>query len=89
MDFYWMAKGRADPLAYFERHPGRFHLCHLKDMDRSGGITDVGAGRLDFPAILRRREQAGLRHFYVEHDHPRHPLESIRASHRFLRRLEL
>jgi sugar phosphate isomerase/epimerase len=87
MDFYWMASGRADPLAYFDRHPGRFHLCHLKDMDRGGAMADVGSGRLDFPALLARRDQAGLRHFYVEHDRPRDPLASIRASYRYLRRL--
>jgi sugar phosphate isomerase/epimerase len=89
MDFYWMASGRADPLVYFQRHPGRFHLCHLKDMAPSGDMADVGAGRLDFRAILRRREQAGLRHFYVEHDHPGDPLESVRASYRYLRGLEV
>jgi sugar phosphate isomerase/epimerase len=88
MDFYWMASGRADPLAYFRRHPGRFHLCHLKDMDGRGRMADVGAGRLDFRAILGRREQAGLRHFYVEHDHPGNPVASIEASHRYLRGLE-
>lgn len=87
MDFYWMASGRADPLTYFDRHPGRFHLCHLKDMDRGGGMADVGSGRLDFPALLARRKQAGLRHFYVEHDRPPDPLASIRASYRYLRGL--
>ncbi len=89
MDFYWMASGRADPLVYFQRHPGRFHLCHLKDMDSRGDMADVGAGRLDFHTLLGRRQQAGLRHFYVEHDHPGDPLASIAASHRYLRRLAL
>lgn len=89
MDFYWMASGRADPLMYFERHPGRFHLCHLKDRDRRGRMADVGDGHLDFPAILRGRERAGLRHYFVERDDPPDPLASIRASYRFLRRLEL
>jgi sugar phosphate isomerase/epimerase len=88
MDLYWLTRGGADPVRYFERHPGRFHLCHLKDMDRRGGMADVGAGRLDFPAILRRRKQAGLRHFYVEHDHPGDPLDSIRNSYQFLRSLD-
>jgi sugar phosphate isomerase/epimerase len=88
MDVYWMASGRADPLVYFQRHPGRFRLCHLKDMDQGGDMADVGAGRLDFRAIIQRREQAGLRHFFVEHDHPAEPLDSIRASHRYLRELE-
>jgi sugar phosphate isomerase/epimerase len=87
MDFYWMASGRADPMVYFQRFPGRFHLCHLKDMGRGGAMADVGAGRLDFPALLRRRDQAGLRHFYVEHDNPHDPLASIRASYRYLRNL--
>lgn len=89
MDFYWMASGRADSLAYFRRHPGRFHLCHLKDMDGRGEMADVGAGQLDFGALLRSREEAGLRHFYVEHDRPREPMRSVGASYRFLRELEL
>lgn len=88
MDFYWMARGRADPLVYFRRHPGRFHLCHMKDMDRKGEMADVGAGRLNFRTLLGRREQAGLRHFYVEHDRPRDPLGSITASYRYLRSLD-
>ena len=89
MDFYWMASGRAEPLTYFQRHPGRFHLCHLKDMERGGGMADVGAGQLDFPGLLRHRERAGLRHFYVEHDNPHDPVASITASLRYLRELQL
>jgi sugar phosphate isomerase/epimerase len=89
MDFYWMTRGGGDPLAYFERHPGRFHLCHIKDMDRDGEMTEVGSGRIDFRAILRRRETAGLKHFFVEHDHPARPLDSIRQSYEYLRRLEV
>lgn len=88
MDFYWMTRGGGDPLAYFGRHPGRFHLCHLKDMDRRGEMADVGAGRIDFRKILHHRAEAGLRHFYVEHDHPADPPASIRASYQFLRSLE-
>ncbi len=51
-------------------------------------MADVGTGRLDFPAILLRRKQAGLRHFYVEHDHPGDPVDSIRNSYEFLRSLD-
>ena len=87
LDLYWMTKGKRDPLAYFNHHPGRFRLCHLKDMDERGKMTEVGRGRIDFQAILRRRDQAGLRHFFVEHDHPREPLESIRESYQHARSL--
>jgi sugar phosphate isomerase/epimerase len=87
VDFYWMAKAGRDPLRYFAAHGGRFRLCHLKDIDERGKITEVGRGRLDFQALLRRRNQAGLRHFFVEHDNPREPLESIRDSYRHARSL--
>jgi sugar phosphate isomerase/epimerase len=52
-------------------------------------MADVGTGRIDFRKILRYREAAGLKHFYVEHDHPSDPLGSIRVSYAFLQRLEL
>jgi sugar phosphate isomerase/epimerase len=89
MDFYWMTRGGGNPLAYFKGHPGRFHLCHLKDMDRRGEMADVGTGRIDFREILQHRAEAGLRHFFVEHDHPGDPRASIRASYGFLRKLDV
>ena len=84
LDLYWMTKGERDPLAYFHHHPGRFRLCHLKDMDQRGRMTEVGRGRIDFPTILNQQEKAGLRHFFVEHDHPPDPIASIRASYNYL-----
>jgi sugar phosphate isomerase/epimerase len=89
MDFYWITRGGGNPLAYFKAHPGRFHLCHMKDMDRRGEMADVGSGRIDFRKILQQRKAAGLQHFFVEHDHPADKLASIRASYKFLHSLEL
>lgn len=87
MDLYWVAKAGRDPLRYFAAHGGRFRLCHLKDMDRGGRITEVGRGQIDFERILAQRQKAGLRHFFVEHDHPRDPLSSIRTSYQNLLKL--
>jgi sugar phosphate isomerase/epimerase len=87
VDFYWMAKAGRDPLPYFAAHRNRFRLCHLKDIDGRGRITEVGSGRLDFRRILSQRDQAGLRHFFVEHDEPRDPAASIRTSYEYLRKL--
>jgi sugar phosphate isomerase/epimerase len=87
MDLYWIAKAGRDPLRYFAAHPGRFRLCHLKDMDREGGITEVGTGTLEFRKILAQRQKAGLRHYFVEHDHPRDPLASVQASYNYLNAL--
>jgi sugar phosphate isomerase/epimerase len=84
VDLYWMAKAGRDPLRYFGAHSGRFRLCHLKDIDSNGNVADVGSGRLDFAQILRQRRKAGLRHFFVEHDQPANPLQSIRTSYHYL-----
>jgi sugar phosphate isomerase/epimerase len=87
MDLYWITKGGQDPLMYFDRYPGRFPLVHVKDMDDTGGFADVGSGRIDFARIFARSETAGIRHYLVEHDNPRSPMDSIEASHRYLREL--
>ncbi len=84
LDLFWIRRGGYDPLAYFERFPGRFALCHVKDMDEEGNMLDVGAGVIDFAAIFARSEQAGLTHYIVEHDRPESPIESIRNSYRHL-----
>jgi sugar phosphate isomerase/epimerase len=88
LDLFWIVKGGQDPLDYITRHPGRFHLVHVKDMDAEGRMVDVGAGRIDFRPIFAHSTQAGLRHCFVEHDQPADPFASIQASYEHLRRLE-
>jgi sugar phosphate isomerase/epimerase len=87
MDLYWIAKAGRDPLRYFAAHPGRFRLCHLKDMDRRGEIVDVGRGTLDLRGILTQRRKAGLQHYFVEHDNPPDPMASIERSYNYLNTL--
>jgi sugar phosphate isomerase/epimerase len=89
LDLYWVTKAGADPLTYISRHPGRVHLVHVKD---SAGapehrMVDVGQGTIDFARIFARREQAGIRHAFVEHDDPANPLETLRVSYEHLARL--
>lgn len=90
MDIFWTVKGGGDPLSYFERFPGRFTMVHVKDMRDPRGaqeMTEVGAGSIDFSRIFAQSERAGLVHYFVEHDDPTDPLESIRTSYLNLRRL--
>jgi sugar phosphate isomerase/epimerase len=89
LDLYWVTKGGADPLTYFSRTPGRVQLVHVKD---SAGApehrqVDVGQGTIDFKKIFARREQAGIRHAFVEHDDPANPIETLRVSYEYLSRL--
>ncbi len=90
MDLYWITKAGADPFDYFRRFPGRFPLVHVKD---SAGppahqMTEVGKGTIDFKRLFAARRQAGMRHFFVEHDNPADPMASVGTSFRYLDSLE-
>ena len=88
MDLFWIIQGGGDPFDYFRRYPGRFSLVHVKDMAADGAMVDVGAGQIDFAALFRQRTQAGIRHYFVEHDNPDTAFGSIEASYTHLRQLE-
>jgi sugar phosphate isomerase/epimerase len=90
LDLYWITKAGGDPLAYFERWPGRFFAVHIKDMDATPQreMSDVGAGIIDFARILAKSRDAGFKHYFVEHDKPAPPaLESVRRSFAHLQEL--
>lgn len=90
MDLYWVTAGGKAPLDYFARWPGRIRLVHIKDSKGppKHEMTDVGSGVIPWAEILRHHKQAGIEHYFVEHDEPKDALASIAASYRFLRRLE-
>lgn len=84
MDLFWVTKAGADPLAYFEKYPGRFKIWHVKDMDNQGRFAPVGQGSIDFARILAQKEQSGMLYYMVEQDMTfdgLDPLEAIKISH--------
>ena len=85
MDLYWAIDAGINPVGYFKRYPGRFPLCHVKDMTGDGRMVDVGSGAVDFAKIFAHSELAGLEHYVVEHDQPENPLESVTNSFKALR----
>jgi len=69
MDLYWISKAGQDPVAYFEKYPGRFAMWHVKDMEAgTKAITEVGNGTIDFDRIFKARKKAGLKYWFVEQD---------------------
>jgi len=87
MDLYWATKGGADPNSYFNQYPGRFPLVHVKGMAKDGSMTSVGAdNRIDWKRIFAD-PKGGIKHYFVEHDNPTSPLDSIRASYAYLSKL--
>ena len=101
MDLCWITAAGADPLKYFDRYPGRFPLVHVKDLKTlpkitAGGaqnygdtvdLTEVGGGVIDWKKIFAQSEKAGIKHYIVEHDHPKQPFESITKSYEYLEKV--
>ena len=90
LDLYWMTKGGADAVSYFNRFGRRFPLVHVKDSRGAPEhvMTEVGTGSIDFRRIFAEGDKAGIRHYFVEHDNPANPLESIRTSYNNLSSLQ-
>ena len=85
LDLCWATKAGVDIPGMFKKHPGRFPLWHVKDLDKSKqGPAPVGSGLVDFKTIFANAGTAGLQHFFVEHDMPRDPYASISESYQYL-----
>lgn len=103
MDLCWIAAVEQDPLLYFQRYPGRFPLVHVKQLKKLPvrtlddgpllyertlpDITEVGEGVIDWRRLFSQSTQAGIQHFFVEHDAASSPLGSIKTSYDYLDQL--
>ncbi|WP_373516620.1 sugar phosphate isomerase/epimerase family protein [Pricia sp.] len=90
MDLYWVTMAGADPVAYFEKYPGRFKIWHVKDMDDQGRFAPVGTGTIDFASILAKKDLSGMEYYMVEQDMTfdgLKPLEAIKISHEGLKEI--
>ena len=85
LDLGWAAKAGVDPVELFKQHPGRFPLCHIKDLDAEfKNILPVGEGVVNYKRIFAAAKSGGLEHFFVEHDFPKDAFESLRISKKAL-----
>jgi len=91
LDLFWATKAGQDPVAMFNKYPGRFQLLHLKDMSINNApyfdvvkddICSVGAGLIDFKTILAAKETAGAKYTFVEDDNQGNglPFEALEVS---------
>ena len=88
VDLYWIKKAGQDPLALFQKHPGRFPLWHVKDMSKEAdqSFAAVGTGIIDFKTIFQHKAEAGMKYFFVEQDKcPGSPFDSITTSIQFIK----
>lgn len=92
LDIYWATFANQDPVALFKKHPGRFPLWHVKDMEKTAekAFAPVGTGSIDFQRIFDARKTAGMTHFFVEQDVCKlPPLESIAISYKNVEKLKV
>jgi sugar phosphate isomerase/epimerase len=102
MDLCWITVGGQDPIAYFDKYPGRFPLVHVKDWVKAGStpdgnvgavghpitghMTNVGSGEIDWKKIFEHSGKAGIEHYFVENDDAK-SLDDPRASYEYLAKL--
>jgi sugar phosphate isomerase/epimerase len=60
----------------------------VKDLSKDyQKIEPIGGGVIDFKTIFANASTAGMKHFFVEHDMPANPMESITTSIANLRKI--
>lgn len=71
MDIYWVCFAGYNPLDWFRLYPGRWELCHAKDMAKTEKreTVEVGDGSIDFTSIFKQGKLAGLQYHIIELEH--------------------
>jgi sugar phosphate isomerase/epimerase len=89
MDLGWVVAAGHDPFQYFSKYPGRFHLWHLKDMDKvQRKSVEFGNGKVDIKGLLQHAKQSGMKYFFLEQEEYAHSaFESIRIDYDYLANL--
>ncbi len=83
MDVMWTFHGGGDPAKLLLKYPDRWKLLHLKDIkkgvanDLTGGTPTInnvalGAGQIDYPAVLAAAKKIGIQHYFIEDESPNH-----------------
>lgn len=94
MDILWTIFPGQDPAKLIAKYGSRWELIHLKDLRKGiegdlSGKTPVtndvalGTGRVDYPAVLKAAQRAGVKWFFIEDESPI-VTDQIPVSLRFL-----
>jgi sugar phosphate isomerase/epimerase len=75
IDFAWVVRGGADPVAELRRHADRIAIIQMKDTappgtTAEGGWADTGHGVVDWPALVPLFPTTRVEHIVAEHDDP-------------------
>jgi sugar phosphate isomerase/epimerase len=85
LDLGWATLAGADPVALFNKNPGRFPLWHVKDINKETKMpVEIGKGMVDFKRIFAASKVSGMQHFFVEQDMAPSPQANITASFQYI-----
>jgi sugar phosphate isomerase/epimerase len=95
MDIYWVVTAGQDPVAWINKYPERFKLCHIKDRKKGAPLSDrdasvvLGTGSIDFKKILK--EAKGMKYYIVEQEAYENttPLDAAKADAGYLKNFRL
>ena len=96
LDIAWVVTAGHDPVAYLRKHADRISLLHVKDVRKDLQITqelraqttEVGSGQIDWKAVFAAASPQHIRHYFVEQENfERSPLEAVKLSFDYLRKL--
>jgi len=90
MDLGWAVFAGKDPIAYFNKYPGRFPLWHLKDMDMvKRHSTEFGKGILDIKKMLDNEKKGGMKYIFVEQEeYTNNAYDSMREDMEYLKKMK-
>jgi sugar phosphate isomerase/epimerase len=98
MDVFWVIFGNRDPVKLLKRYSGRFPLMHVKDIRKGEARTfnpgtveeeasvPLGTGEVHWPPLLDAARKHGVRHYYLEEEHP-NTVAQIQESLLYLKRI--
>ena len=97
MDIYWVVTAGQDPIAWIDKYPGRFKLCHIKDRRKGATASqrdasvDLGTGSIDFKAILKEAGKKGMEYYIVEQEAYENttPLAAAKADAEYLKNFRI
>ncbi|MEX0663123.1 MAG: TIM barrel protein [Balneolaceae bacterium] len=93
LDIYWVVAAGEDPAAWFQKYPGRFTSCHVKDISSGDEpeSTILGTGEIDYPEVLSVAKENGMEYYIVEQEaySGTTPMDAVRENAEYMRTLNL
>lgn len=88
LDVYWLAYAGIDPAQFIRERSGSIACVHFKDLKIKDGVprfAEVGAGNINWDAVIQASSEAGAEYALVEQDEcDGDPFASLQKSYSFL-----